>query len=148
MTFKELTAVFVFEAHNFKVLHWMAKGKQFDRVHTKLSSDYYDMVSADADVVAEYGLRLDETVPSYPDVLSILKDSDIQFEVVEGSDFIDYETFVEKTNHILGCILKSLFAVYENEEVKKIENVGIKSGIEGLIDKYDLEMRFLNKRRI
>lgn len=29
MTFKELTAVFALEAHNFKVLHWMAKGKQF-----------------------------------------------------------------------------------------------------------------------
>ena len=148
MTFKELTAVFALEAHNFKVLHWMAKGKQFDRIHVKLASDYYDMVSDDLDVIAEYGMRLKEGVPNYADVITLLKDTDCcDYEIIEGND-VDYETFVAKADKILGDIIKSIICVYKREDIQNEPiNVGIKSGLEGLIDKYDLQYRYLNERR-
>lgn len=148
MNFKELTAVFAFEAHNFKVLHWMAKGKQFDKIHVKLASDYYNMVSDDLDVVAELGMRLDEGVPNYSEVISLLSETDCcEYELIEAND-VDYETFVNKTDRILHDIIKSIICVYKRDDIQNNPvNVGIKSSLESLIEKYDLQYRYINKRR-
>lgn len=147
-SFKELTAVFALEAHNFKVLHWMAKGKQFDRIHVKLASDYYDMVSDDLDVVAELGMRLDEGVPNYAEVIKLLMKTDCcEYEIIEAED-VDYETFVEKADKILHDIITSIICVYKRDDIQNdVINVGIKSTLEGLLEKYDLQYRYLNKRR-
>lgn len=114
----------------------------------KLASDYYDMVSDDLDVIAEYGMRLKEGVPNYAEVITLLKDTDCcDYEIIEGND-VDYETFVTKADKILGDIIKSIICVYKRDDIQNEPiNVGIKSGLEGLIDKYDLQYRYLNERR-
>lgn len=145
--FKVLLSGMILYRHNFRVLHWNAKGEKFDRIH-QLADEYSEMLHGDIDTVAEMLMRLSQDPPSYDEVVEILRnDTDIDFKIIDGKAFYDYEEFSKLSNSMLNDILVSISNVLGTEEIAEFNNVGIKAELEGLYNKYDLQYRYLNKRR-
>lgn len=147
MTLRDLLAIFIIYGHNFKVLHWQANGQRFDRVH-KLANEYYDYLADDADDIAEMAARVGQNSLGYIEAVETLKNLDGKFVVVESDKLYNFSQFVDITNAMLDGILKSIAAVHDTEEMSDIKNIGIRSELEGIYNKYDLQMRYLNKRRL
>lgn len=152
MNFKVLIAMFNVYADNFRVIHWGAKGKQFDRIHS-ISQKYYDMISEDIDVLAEMALRVDEEPCIFLNTLEVLsKYEGRKFFIFEKFQDSDYDSFIKISTTMLQDIVLSLVEILDTDLFKGDSdearvNVGIKSEIEGLISKYDLEARYLCARR-
>jgi len=141
-----LNSVFTLYERNFRMLHWLAKGKKFDRIH-KLSEDYAEMVHGDIDVTAEMALRLNLCPSNLAEVLKDVEDNDIKHIYIECGSNIDYEEFVKYSEIMLGNILKIVGAVRNSEEMQEDINMGIKAELEAMFNKYDLQARYLNARR-
>lgn len=145
MTLRQLCAVFTVYSHNFHILHWGATGHRFDTIH-KLADDYYKMMTDDIDVIAEQALRLGQNPGGYCENTKILDDCKASFLCLDYEE-VNYEEFCRYTDAMLEHVLLSIQAVLDTPEIKDPRNVGIKATIEGLHDKYDLHLRYLNKRR-
>lgn len=152
MNFKVLTAMFNVYADNFRVIHWGAKGKQFDRIHN-ISQKYYNMISEDVDVLAEMALRVNQEPCIFINTLKTLSDyEERKFFIFEEFQDSDYDSFIRIATTMLQDIVLSLSDILDTDLFKGDSdetriNVGIKSEIEGLISKYDLEARYLCARR-
>ena len=152
MNFKILTALFTIYANNFKVLHWGAMGKQFDKIH-EISEKYYNMISEDLDVVAEMALRMNIHPTVFFEAVKILADVDGKeffiFETYEDIDYVDFTKIsTVMLQDIVTCLTEMLQLDYFNsEDSDNAINIGIKAELEGLINKYDLEARYLSSRR-
>ena len=147
MTLKDLLAVFIIYGHNFKVLHWQANGHRFDRIH-KLANEFYDYLADDTDTIAEMAARVGQNSLGYIEAAETLKSLDGKFVVVEADKLYNFEQFADITNAMFDGILKALMVAHESEEIADIKNIGIKSELESIYNKYDLQMRYLNKRRL
>lgn len=147
MDFGTFSAVLTVYRHNFKILHWGASGKKFDRIH-KLADEYADMVTADLDVVAEMALRNGQTPCSMNNAIEILHNVDGNFLVMDFDNAIGYEEFCTNTSAMLASILNCINELHESELVNKPINMGIKSDLEAMFAKYDLQARYLNARRM
>lgn len=147
MIFTEATAIFTLYSNNFKVIHWAACGKKFDRIH-KLAEEYYVMINDDLDVLAEMGIRVNQNPAVMIKCTDIISNIDYHdFLVIEEYDNIDYNKFCTMSNIMLKDICFCIESLLENDEVKKPSNIGIKASLEGLHDKYDLQARYLNASR-
>lgn len=140
---QQLQVVFTIEADNFRMLHWKSAGRGFDRAH-KISGDYYDMIGADIDGIAEIMLRdginpltLAECVAAVDDVDGVRVSPDTDYNV---------DAVINYADEILKVIVKSIGKILE--DYQDTESIGIKSYFEGLYDKYDKEWRYLNARRM
>lgn len=146
MNLKELCAVLTVYSHNFHVLHWGATGHRFDDIH-RLADQYYKMITDDIDVVAEQGLRLGQNPGGYSENLAILEHCKSSFLCLDYED-VNYEEFCRYTAAMLEHILMCIANVLKSDIIAdEIANVGIKSTLEAMYEKYDLQMRYLNKRR-
>lgn len=142
MKLKTLLSVLMVYYSNFKVLHWMAEGEAFFTLHEK-ADEYADMLLADMDNVGEICLRANEGVVNYIEALRMIEeDENYEFLLINSGETYDVEKFknnaIKMFNDILTCIKEAL-----NEG---IENIGIKSTLEGMYDKYDLQANYLLKR--
>lgn len=152
MTFKELTAVFTIYANNFKILHWGAIGRGFDIIHEQ-SEKYYNMLSEDLDKVAEMALRMNETPAAHFETTGILADFEgREFFIFETYKNCDFDDFTKISTVMLQDITICLIEVLHNEcfdtsDNNNLINIGIKAELEGLVNKYDLEARYLSARR-
>ena len=147
MSFTEITAVFTQYANNFRILHWCAVGKKFDRIHNT-AKEYYEMIGDDLDVLAEMGMRVNQSPSTMYKAASILSNiSDHNFLVIENCDLVDFEKFCKMTNLMLMDICYSIESVLSSDIMKDPRNVGIRATLEGIHDKYDLQARYLNARR-
>lgn len=146
MTLKELLSVFVVYSHNFKVLHWQAIGNRFDTIHS-IANNYYEMLSADVDKIAEMGARFGLDSVGFSEAIEILDTLDGDYLVLKADKKIDYSEFVSATDSMLQQILLCLESVHETKELQDIHNMGIKSDIEAMHASYDLQYRYLNARR-
>ena len=153
MTLKELTAVFTIYANNFKVLHWGAIGRSFDVIHNQ-SEKYYNMLSEDLDKIAEMALRLNEAPAVHFETTKILAEfEDRQFFIFETYKDCNFEDFTKISTVMLQDIVICLIEVLHNDDYfdfsdsDKVINTGIKAELEGLVNKYDLEARYLSARR-
>lgn len=147
MDFTNFSAVLTVYRHNFKILHWGASGKKFDRIH-KLADEYADMVAADLDVVAEMALRNGQSPCSMNNAVEILHNIDGNFLVMDFNNHISYEEFCASTSAMLTSILSCISQLHESELVNNPINIGIKSDLEAMFAKYDLQARYLNARRM
>lgn len=147
MDFRTVTAVLLVYRANFQVMHWLAEGKQFDRIHN-LTNGYYDMCLEAADEIAELGMRIGQKPPGYLEAAEILNDfTDHKIIMLSSDTGYKYKDFTEITNIMLNDILSFIEVLLDTPEVKDKSNVGIKSALEGLHDKFDKECRYLNARR-
>lgn len=147
---KYLLAVFMLHENNCRCLHWLSCGEAFDRAH-KIADDLRSLISNDIDSIAEMSMRLDLEdirVTNIPGILELLKTSSYDHIVVDVSKDYEKEQVENITHIILKDILDTIIKTYENESISKdIRNIGIKSALETLYDKYDKELRYLATRR-
>lgn len=146
MNLREFSAVLTVYAHNFHVLHWGATGRKFDRIHN-LADEYYQMITGDIDVVAEQAMRLGQNPGGYLENVKIIEASNSNFLCLDYEE-VNFEEFAKYTDAMLDHILLCLRELLASEAAQALENVGIKATLEGLYDKYDLQKRYLNKRRM
>lgn len=128
---------------NFRTLHWMSCGKKFDRQHS-LSAEYEEMVAESIDAVAEILLRYQNRVPTLSEAIS---KSAIQ--LIDGGQPIQYDSFNTHVGTQLSRILSSILTVLNDGSIQNdIRNVGVKADLEGLMSKYDLQLRYLHAHRV
>ena len=147
MDFTTLGALLRLYEHNMKVLHWGCYGPKFDRGH-KLCDDYAAMIHDDVDWAGETGLRLDQNPPSFDQILDLLKDDADHNYIVCQYKLIDYPELTKTVEKMLVDIIDACVEIHDSELLNEPKNVGIKSAIEAIIDKYDFEARYLNRRRM
>lgn len=145
MDFTTLGAILRTYEHNAKVIHWGAYGPRFDRVH-KLCDEFEEMFHADVDFAGETGLRIDQAPPSFDNIMSVLENSDHNYIVCQYK-LIGYDEAIKTLQKMCADVMQALIEIHESELMQKPENMGIKSTIESVYDKYDFQVRYLNKRR-
>lgn len=148
MQIKTLLASMLVNETNMRVLHWMVRGKGFQNAHAKVTSELYERIRGDIDVVAEAVLRLDDDAVDYISAVSILKDSDEDVIIVKADRTYDAKTVYVKVDEILGQILELIGKTLASEEIKRSTSVGIKATLEGIYEYYDVQKNYLNKCRL
>ena len=127
---------------NFRMLHWMAEGRKFREMHSDADS-FRSMVSEDIDAVAEMILRDSDEIPS----LRVISNN-LQAIIDTKGELIEYEKYLAYSKRIFAGILDAIEACLKTDEIaNNIKNVGIKATLESMYDKYDLQARYLIKRR-
>lgn len=127
---------------NFKVLHWMVKGDEFLTIHTK-ADEYCNDVAEDIDKVGEMILRTNGEIVNYKEALDIVEDIEShEFLLIESGNSYDTEEFCNYSMKMFKDILVCIQELLDGE----ISNVGIKSTLEGMYDKYDLQANYILKR--
>ena len=127
---------------NFRMLHWMAEGRKFREMHSDADS-FRSMVSEDIDAVAEMILRDSDEIPS----LRVISNN-LQAIIDTRGELIEYEKYIAYCKRIFAGILDAIEACLKTDEIaNNIKNVGIKAALESMYDKYDLQARYLIKRR-
>lgn len=145
MNFTTFSAVLTIFRHNFKILHWGASGKKFDRIHN-LAEDYANMVNEDLDVIAEMGMRCGQHPVSMCEAIETIEHVDEQIVCLDYKEF-SFKEFVAASTVMLGTIMKCIATLRNSDEMQKDCNMGIKASLEAMYDKYDLQARYLNARR-
>ena len=144
----ELLAALLINESNFKIMHWMAKGKEFNAYHNDVTANYYDMCSDYADKVAEMNMRLGGTPLNYVEVFNKIKESNKHFVILKSDEYYTKEDIVNYTDNILATILEVIEEALQKEEIaNNIKNVGIKADLESMHSAIDLQYRYLNERR-
>lgn len=147
MDIKVLLAALLVYRSNFHLLHWNAKGKKFDKIHS-LSAEYYDKLLDDADIIAEMSARLGHGVVNYVDAFKALKNVEgHNFLIIPSDATIGWKEFFTYTDAMLKEICKLIEEVLDTDEVKAPSNIGIKATLEGLHEYYNLQAYYLNARR-
>lgn len=146
MDLKTFLSVLLVYKSNFQVLHWMASGKNFFLLHEK-ASQYHDKLSEDVDKVAEMILRYNDSIVNYEEALEIIKEyEDHEFFLAPSNEKYDAEKFKTVSEKMFNDILKCIEELLDCDHAKEPKNIGIKSTLEGMYDKYDLEVHYLLKR--
>lgn len=128
---------------NFRMLHWMCSGDKFEQMHTN-SDSYRDMTCEDIDAVAEMILRVTNNIPTIKSV------SNYPNAIIDThGNLINFDTWCSYTEKIFNGILDSISDCLKEESIANdVTNVGIKASLESMYDKYDLQARYLIKRRM
>lgn len=146
MTLKTFLSVLLVYRSNFHVLHWLAKGKNFFRVHDK-AAEYYEEILNDVDVIAEMILRRDGSIVNYEEALEVIKeDENHEFLLVDSEKTYNAKEFKDNATKMLNDILQCIEELLATEYIQEPKNVGIKATLEGMYDKYDLQANYLLKR--
>lgn len=146
MNLRLFLSVLLVYRSNFHMLHWQAAGKEFDLMH-KQAAKYYEKMLCDADIVAEKAMMLGQSPVNYPEAFALLQEADHQFKILPSDTVYNYSDFIENTDIMFSDILYCLQELLQSEEVQDIANVGIKAALECMYEQYDLQLRYINKRR-
>ena len=107
---KTLFSTVILYRHNLHVLHWKAKGCDFDCIHGLLDT-YVDKFNGFVDEIAEIMLMMGTNPLSIQDCLKIAEDdSDITHIIIDPNSDYDAE---ECINHV-KTMFDTLMNVYEN----------------------------------
>lgn len=149
MKLQKLNALFRLYEANFRNLHWNSKGLDFNDSHKSITSEYYEMMSDDIDVTAEMIVRLDENPLNYIEITQFIQeDQESKYLVVASGDLYDRLSIVKFADVMLGDICKCIEECLAEDAINAPENIGIKSDLETMHGKYDLQYRYINKRRM
>lgn len=148
MNLQTLLSILLVYRSNFHLLHWNAKGCKFDKIH-QIAADYYEKLLDDSDIIAEMAMRLGQNVVNYPEAFETLKNyKDLDFTILESNIRYNFEDFTKLTAKMFKDITTAIEQELETAEMKTASNVGIKATLEGLHDYYDLQLRYINARRM
>ena len=146
MDLRTFLSILLVYRSNFHVIHWLAKGEQFDTIHEK-AADYYDMILTTCDEVAEMAMRIGERPVNYIEALKVVEDADKDYKILSTSSNYEFEDFKENTDIMFKDILECIEELLESDIVTEKQNVGIKAQLESIYNQYDLQLRYINKRR-
>ena len=140
----ELNAMLRVYNANFLNIHWNAATENFDDIHKGITTDYYELCDKYIDSTAEMIARFAVNAPNYMEVAKIAEEK--QFLVVDSSVLYDRATTINLSDKMLGDICKLIVVCLD--EIKETYNSGIKSDLEAMLSEFDLQYRYINKRRI
>lgn len=142
----KLNAMLRLYESNFLNLHWNAKEEDFNDSHKGISTDYYELAGKYVDVTAEMVCRLGRCPLNYQEVGILSEKSG--YTVVESQKLYSREDIIELSDKMLGDIVTAIGNCLESEEMKATINAGIKSTLESMLDEFDIQYRYINKRRM
>lgn len=145
----ELNAVLRLYESNFRNLHWNAAGIDFNDSHKSISTDYYDLCGKYVDITAEMIVRLSgQNPPNYVEVGGILENTDHDYVIIDSTRLYSREDIVHLSDTMLGDICTIVVDILTDEVLQTPINAGIKSDLEAMLSEFDLQYRYINKRRI
>lgn len=142
-----LARLMVYET-NLRVLHWQVTGKGFDRAHSGITDPMTAQIHSDVDVVAEKLIMLGGNPLDYLSVIRTIKEGcpDVKFASADTS--YSAKEVYDAIEGICASICHSIEECLADPLIQQPNNVSIKARLEGMHEYYDLQMRFLNKRRL
>ena len=142
----ELDAVLRIYEQNFRNLHWNSKGIEFNDSHKNITTEYYEMISADVDKVAEILAMLGIDPFNYLEAAEYVTKSEVKYFVVDSKTHYSKLEICKFADIMLADICVILSAAIE--EITDPINAGVKSELETMLYNYFKELRYLNKRRL
>ena len=142
----ELDAVLRIYEQNFRNLHWNSKGIEFNDSHKNITTEYYEMVSADVDKVAEILAMLGIDPFNYLEAAEYVTNSEVKYFVVDSKTHYSKLEICKFADIMLNDICTIIAAAIE--EITDPINAGVKSELETMLYNYFLQARYLNKRRL
>lgn len=153
---------------NFLNLHWNSIGEEFNDAHKSISTDYYELCDKYIDSTAEMIARLGKNPYNYKEVCSVVfpqvqepvvkessysslleySDLAVGYILIDSNILYTRKDIIEKSNIMLKDILRLIEDCLSAEGSDNIENVGIKSDLEAMHSEFDLQYRYINRRRI
>ena len=106
-----------------------------------------ELIHEQVDWAGETGLRINQNPPSFDQILNLLKHADHDYVVCQYK-MIEYAEVTKYIEKMLHDIMEALVELHELDFMNEPTNMGIKSTIESIYDKFDFEVRYLNKRRM
>lgn len=144
----KLNAILRLYHQNFLNLHWNSAGEEFNDAHKSISTDYYELCDKYIDTTAEMICRLGGNPLNYIQVVEFLTNQDSKYFVTDSSKMYERKDIIKWSDVMLGDILKNIEEVLEDDEAEDSCNIGIKSDLEAMHSEFDLQYRYINKRRM
>lgn len=142
-----LLAVLLVYRSNFHLLHWLVKGANFNTLHEQCK-EYYEMLLDDADEVAEMLMRTGAKPVNYKEASDLLENcKEKDFKMLSSSTEYNSDECNVVSRDMLLDIKSIIELVLEDPIVQSKSCVGIKSQLEAMHNKYDLEARYKFYRR-
>ena len=135
-------------ASNFSVLHWNSIGEEFNDAHRNIAGEYEELCSKYVDVTAEMATRLGVNPLNYAEVLDLFNNSDRQCLIVDSKKFYTRKDIIVIADKLFTDITSLIAATIESEELQAPINAGIRSELESILNDFDLQYRYINKRRL
>lgn len=146
---RSLLALFQLYRSNFTILHWKAKGIDFDTIH-KTMGEYGDKVSGDIDVVAEMIIMQEGHPVGYEETIRLLSNIDntsVDIKALLPEDDYPRDEAISQANKMFKNILTFITIILDKIDGHE-ELIGVKSQYENMYYEYDKEFRYLNRRRL
>lgn len=131
---------------NFYNLHWNSKGEEFNDAHKGISTDYYELCGKYIDITAEMICRFGKLPLNFREVCIVGEKSNCLF--IESQKLYSRKDIIELSDKMLGDIVSIIVNCLDNEEINNTINSGIKSELETMLEAFDLQYRYINKRRL
>ena len=133
---------------NFSVLHWNAAGEEFNDAHRSIAEEYEELCHKYVDVTAEMATRLGVNPLNYTEVIELMNSSNRQFIIVDSKRFYSRKDIIMIADKMFADIVTLISATIESEELQTPINAGIRSELESILNDFDLQYRYINKRRM
>ena len=144
----ELHSVLRLYCANLSNLHWNSCGEEFNDAHVNITDGLIDLFHKWIDPVGEMLTRLDINPLNYAEVFDLIKNSSNDYFIADSTKRYNRKEIITIADVMLKDIVTLLCSVLESEEMKATINAGIKSELEGMLNDFDLQYRYLNKRRL
>ena len=143
-----LNAVLRVYCSNFSVLHWNAAGEEFNDAHRGIAEEYEDLFHKYVDVVAEMATRLGSNPLNYVEVIELMQKCDKNYVIIDSKKLYTRKEMIVLADRMLADICEIVAATLEWEPMKAPINAGIKAELETILNDFDLQYRYINKRRM
>lgn len=131
---------------NFLNLHWNSKGEEFNDAHKSISTEYYELCEKYIDLTAEMAARLGGNPLNYVQVAIFAQKEDKP--LVDSKILYTRKQIIEYADCMLGDVIVAIKACLEDSCMENTINAGIKSDLEAMLNDFDIQYRYINKRRM
>lgn len=131
---------------NFLNLHWNCRGEEFNDAHKSISTEYYELCDKYIDLTAEMAARLGGNPLNYIQVAIYAQKEDKP--IVDSKILYTRKDIIEYADCMLGDIVNSIKECLEDPCMENTINAGIKSDLETMLNDFDIQYRYINKRRM
>jgi len=144
----ELHSVLRLYCANYSNLHWNSCGEEFNDTHVNITDGLIDLFHKWVDPVGEMLTRLGINPLNYAEVLDFIKNASNQYFIADSQKFYTRKDVIQLSDAMLGDTVKLICSCLDSECLKATINAGIKSELESMLNDFDLQYRYLNKRKL
>ena len=145
---KLLQAVLRLYCSNMSVLHWNSTGEEFNDAHRGIAEVYEDLFHKHIDDIGEFITRFDGFPANYKEVLELIESADHDFLMVDSSRLYTRKDIILLSQTMLNDTVNLISEVLDDDTLEDHINAGMKSELETILNEFDLQYRYINKRRL